>query len=755
MAKNKYSYRNTGSVRKPLIIISSLILAALGITIGVIAFNTAEANKIAALKYEFNQFYPDTYDTAEPIDPNTDYDKDGLINSDEMTLNTSGTLTDTDSDGIIDGMEKNYSTDPVSKDSDFDGLPDGVEVLAGLDPLGSSTDGNVNDYEKKFTTTINFNEGKATLSGDANIFGATAEKLTLNSVSSNAGAVTLPYEIYCSTPFESGTISFNYNSALYNALELDADSLKIFRFDPYTKKYTALDSVADTENGCISAEITENGVYVLGADEIIQSAAITEDTNVNIHLLIDNSGSMYPKSILESSEENDVSFKRLSFATNFVTKLNDKAKVAISAFTYEFKPMCEFETKKDIVVSSINKIRTLGPGFDGTSVERALMLGLESFTPEMKTERNIIILLTDGISTSNAGYTLEKISATAHAKNVTIMTISLGDEYDKELLSSIADHTGGKYFQISEANALENLYSTILATMDDDIIDSDMDGTPDSYTLYDTGFRAEENGFSFENFKSKTNDTLDFGMVMLARDWFRSSVPNSITTEDESTSFTFEGTTIDRSQPLRKVILKSMQSDYLNPETYLNFLSPPGTLKLTKEAEKDSVEMGWMIKTAPYNSTSGSWTETEYLAINHTIGKIRVKYSEDDFQFIRAIHYYETFRNTDNGFVLSSDSDLNSVKKILATGTPLIMKMSWEENGEFLSRYVLLTALRRDVNDPNSLNGKIYDTNHNSQSNITFCRTPRIMGKQKGGYSYSASWNGKQVSVTFYTTEAK
>ena len=83
------------------------------------------------------------------------------------------------------------------------------------------------------------------------------------------------------------------------------------------------------------------------------------------------------------------------------------------------------------------------------------------------------------------------------------------------------------------------------------------------------------------------------------------------------------------------------------------------------------------------------------------------------------------------------------------------MKMSWEENGEFLSRYVLLTALRRDVSDPNSLNGKIYDTNHNSKNNITFSRTPRIMGKQKGGYSYSANWDGKQVSVTFYTTEAK
>lgn len=755
MAKNKYSYRNTGGSKKPIIIFSALAVAATGITIGVIAHNTAEQNKIAAFRYNFNQFYPETFNSSEEITSDMDYDDDGLSNAEELSLSTNGAIPDSDGDGILDGMEKMYSTAPDSRDTDHDGVADGIEILAGLDPLKDMTDGVTRDTDRRFTIENSFEEGKIKVTGDAYVYGSTAQRLALNTVSANAGAISFPYEFYCESPFDSAEITFNYNAGYLDAGEISETSLCIFKFDPYTKKYSAIDSVVDSENATVSAEIDSNGVYVLGAEGVIQTIDFSKDGNVNIHLLIDNSGSMYPKSVLQSSEENDIHFKRLTFASNFVSKLNDNAKTAISAFTYEFKPMCDFESAKDKVMLAINGIRTLGAGFDGTSVERALIYGLETFTSEMKADRNIIILLTDGISTSNGGYTLDQIAAKAHAKNVTIMTISLGNEYDREFLSTIAETTGGKYFQISEANALENLYSTILASMDDDIVDDDLDGTPDSYSLFDTGFNAGENGFSFENFKSKTADTLDFGMVMMARDWFKNAVPNSVTTDSENTSFTFEGTTIDKTAPLRKVILKVTQSDYLNPETYLDFLSPPGTLKLTKQAEKEAVDWGWFTKTMPYTDESAKWTETQYLAINNTIPKIRGKYGEDDYQFVRAIHYYESFRDKSKSFTLTDDSDLDNVKNILSTGTPLIMKMSWEENGKILNRYVLLTALRRDLNSPNLLKGKIYDVNHNPVNTVEFNRSPRIIGKEKRGYTYSASWNGKTVSISFCNPVAK
>ena len=757
MAKNKYSYRNTGSKAKPIIITSSIAGAVLIGVLGFMAVRANEENRIAALRYDFNRQFPDTFDTVENIDPEQDTDKDGLNNSAEVLMNTNGTVADSDGDGLVDGDEESYGTNPVSADSDGDGLYDGIEILAGLDPLLAMSDGKVKDSEREFTRTIEFSEGAVTLTGNADIFGATAEQLSLNAVASNAGALTFPYEIYCKTPFTKGELKFKYSTQLVEAAGLAAENIKVFSFNPLSKDYTAVGGEADIGKGEITCEIEGGGVYVVGADRVIQSSVITEDSPLNVHLLIDNSGSMYPKSVQSTSKENDVDFKRLAFASNFVQKLNSNSRVAITAFTYEFKNLCDFTPNKGDAINAVNSIRTIGAGFDGTSVERALMLALDSFTKDMQAERNIIILLTDGISTDTAGITLEKITAQAQAKNVTVMTISLGDEYDEKLLQSIADDTGGKYFQISEANILEGLYSTMLASMENDIVDEDMDGTPDSYTLYDTGFRAEENGFSFENFKSRTNETLDFGMIMLARDWFRRSVPNSVNCENQDISFNFEGTTIDLSQPLHNVSLQSMQASYLKPDTYLDFAKGGNKLCVKKDILEEAQGMGWSVRNVPYSDGKSDWTEYELLYPNHTVARLGTKYSQNDYQLIRAIHYYDSFRDTGKKFTLNNESDLNRLKKILGSGTPVIMKMTWEENGTCYSRYVALTALRRNLENPNLFNLKIYDVNSESVNAVTLKRTMKVSPAKTftNDFTYSAEWDGKQVSIQFCLTEAE
>ena len=135
MAKNKYSYRKTSGSKKPIIIVSAIAVAAAGITIGVIANNAAQENKIAAAKYNLNQFYPETYNSSEEIAPDTDYDSDGLTNAEELSLATNGAIPDSDGDGILDGMERMFSTEPNNRDTDHDGVADGMEILAGLDPL--------------------------------------------------------------------------------------------------------------------------------------------------------------------------------------------------------------------------------------------------------------------------------------------------------------------------------------------------------------------------------------------------------------------------------------------------------------------------------------------------------------------------------------------------------------------------------------------------------------------------------------------
>ena len=66
-----------------------------------------------------------------------DTDKDGLPDSEELTLGTDPNKADTDNDGLSDYDEvKVYHTNPLKPDTDGDGYLDGAEVKGGYDPLG-------------------------------------------------------------------------------------------------------------------------------------------------------------------------------------------------------------------------------------------------------------------------------------------------------------------------------------------------------------------------------------------------------------------------------------------------------------------------------------------------------------------------------------------------------------------------------------------------------------------------------------------
>lgn len=748
MAANKYSYkRQSGGKAKPILISVGAVVAVGGAVIGWMAYQANRENQIAALKYDFNSAYPKSFNAAVSIDPADDFDRDGLSNETEKLMNTSGSIADTDGDGIIDGEEEQYGTDPSNPDTDGDGIFDGIEILAGLDPLSAQSDSSTPDAERKFTRKIEFDEGYVTLSGNADIFGATVEKLSLYSVASNAGAFSFPYEIYCKSPFDSAEITFRCSPGLLAAAGLTTDDIHIYRFDPRSKTYSNAGGTVAGESE-ITGTTDSNGVFLIGAEHVV-NYVIDENTKVNIHLLIDNSGSMYPSNAYYASEENDTEFKRLSFAENLVSKLNNNTDIAITIFTAFTNTLCEFTDNKEDVMAAIEQIRTIGADYDGTSVERTLMNALKSFPEESQSERNIIVLLTDGISTETGNYTIDTIIDSAQAKNVTVMTISLGNDIDRALLQEIADRTGGKYFPISEANALEGLYSTLIATMENDIVDEDDDGTPDTYSLFDTGFKIEENGFKFSNFKTLDHGTSDFGMTMLARDWFKGNV------KTKTDSYDLSKTAFSLNEPLSKVILACMSDSYITPDNYLNFREGE-LLEVDEKILKEAQGKGWFVREENFSENKNGWKKVQYLVPRYNGAALASSYSENDVQILRLIDYCNSLRDTGESFALSDESDLNRVKNILGSGTPMLMKMIWEENGVYQSRYVDLIALRRDMDNPNLFNLKIYDPNFGYPTKVTLNRTMVCdPNSSDSDYTYSANWDGKQVAIEFYLTEAE
>ena len=75
-----------------------------------------------------------------------DTDKDGLTDSEEVTLGTNPNQVDSDSDGLFDYDEvKVYKTDPLNPDTDGDSFADGQEVISGYNPNGP---GKLLDFDK-------------------------------------------------------------------------------------------------------------------------------------------------------------------------------------------------------------------------------------------------------------------------------------------------------------------------------------------------------------------------------------------------------------------------------------------------------------------------------------------------------------------------------------------------------------------------------------------------------------------------------
>jgi TolB protein len=76
---------------------------------------------------------------TNPLVPDTD--GDGLLDGEEVQVYMTNPLSpDTDADSLNDGAERDNGTNPLIPDTDQDGMSDGVEINTGTDPLQQDTD---------------------------------------------------------------------------------------------------------------------------------------------------------------------------------------------------------------------------------------------------------------------------------------------------------------------------------------------------------------------------------------------------------------------------------------------------------------------------------------------------------------------------------------------------------------------------------------------------------------------------------------
>ncbi len=447
------------------------------------------------------------------LNEETDTDGDGLPDIQERsTYETDPFSCDTDGDGLDDYSEINeYKTRPDRADTDGDGLPDGMEILAGLDPLQEKTDGQTTDDEVTFERTYEAEGLTMEIKGNASVCDVYVDTFTMGSGGNTKALISPIYEFYKKGSFEEATITIRYDEDRISEGSSE-ENLSICQFTD-TEEWVKVDSVVDTENNTITATLEHFSKY-----GVLDISEFGEKKNVNVMLVIDDSGSMYPEEMCPGSIESDLEFKRLDMVNSFVEDLDDNARVGMAYFTGDYVKCCEMGSTDEQIAAATEEIKSRTEhNFNGTAILTALNEALNEF-PAGSTDANFIIILTDGETSESglagllANYSWNTVVNKSGLRNVRIITVGLGAGVKAEYLRDLAQSTNGTYVYANNANTLSMVYTKLQDMVNDTYIDVDDDGVVDEVLVADSGFDMATEAFSFENPIIKTDERLQTGL---------------------------------------------------------------------------------------------------------------------------------------------------------------------------------------------------------------------------------------------------
>ncbi len=216
-------------------------------------------------------------------------------------------------------------------------------------------------------------------------------------------------------------------------------------------------------------------VYALARPQSGRSEREIETEGVEIVLAVDVSTSMRAE---------DFKPNRLEAVKNVVkTFLNQRVsdRIGLSIFAGQSFTQCPLTLDYGVLTELVDKLDFADQDWDGTAIGNGLANAID-LIKNSEAKSKVIILLTDGMN--NQGEVDPYLAADlAKTYNVRVYTIGAGTngvarvpvnhqyfgkqyaqmqvQIDEEILTAIADQTGGKYFRATNKDELKNIYEEI------------------------------------------------------------------------------------------------------------------------------------------------------------------------------------------------------------------------------------------------------------------------------------------------------